>query len=166
MRPDTQEALVMLEAQEVKGAPRRGPVKPSCAARPCSEAFTSSGDSGSRRGGARAPVPRLGATEGQEEGTGGSGKDPIAFWSLCQKQPRDLPCLPGLLPPLPTHPPPSQTWPPRPGAASVSQPLRDRAAQTSPLAQQHRPFLLHCPGRGKDRVVAVPSTRGEDIGTP
>lgn len=88
---------------------------------------------------------------------GASGKDPIAFWSLCQKQPRDLPCLPGLLPPtLHLHRPGR----PGPAPASASQPLRDGAAQTSPLPAAS-PFLVALPWPRKGPGCHSPPRPGE-----
>lgn len=139
---------------------RRYPLQMPSATVPCCLALLRSvyslQDSGSRRGRARAPVPDWEPPRARRRAQGEgeySGKDPIAFWSLCQKQTRDLSCLPSLLPPLPTHPPLLQTWLPTLGpslsvTASAHNLCRSRATQTSPPGaplQQHLPFLCASP---------------------
>lgn len=78
----------MLKAQKVKGPPAEAQ---SCAAQPCSEAFTPSRDT--TRDEARPEHLCLGQEppEGQDKGAGSSGKDPIVF-ALCARSSQET-CL-------------------------------------------------------------------------
>lgn len=180
MRPDTQEALVMREAQEVEGAPCRGPVPPSCAARPCAEAFTPSGTAGAEEAGPER-LCQAGSHRGPGGGHGGGsgqGKTPLHSGLCARSSQETCPACPvcsHLSPPtLHLHRPGR----PRLAPASASQPQR-HSLSSQPLRDEGRadqpsrgptpaasPFLV-CIAQAEERakLSQSPSTRGEHIGT-
>lgn len=178
MRPDTQEALVMREAQEVEGAPCRGPVPPSCAARPCAEAFTPSGTAGAEEAGPER-LCQAGSHRGPGGGHGGGGEGAVRERPHCilvfVPEAAKRPALPARSAPTSPHPPSTFTdlaahaWPqPQRHSLSVTASAHSlcgmRAAQTSPPGaplQQHLPFLCASPRLRKGPSCRSPPRPGE-----
>lgn len=95
------------------------------------------------------------------------GKDPIVFYSLCQKQPRNLPCPP-LSAPITPHLQPLHLYRPghpRPVAASEGSGWH-RPGLSWLHSQQNFPFLCVPPSlRMGLKLLQPPKTRGEGRGT-
>lgn len=132
----------------------------TCAARCFSGAPLPQGTATTHWGRARAPAPRPGATQGSGGGTRHSGKDPIAFCSLCWKHQEARPALSAAtsshLRPLYLYKPTSQAW---------AQPLRGEDGTDQPGAPHSPPHFLFSwalPSGGQAESVGSPKA-GERV---